>query len=202
MTDKTVLGVSAEDYLAEYADQYCEWVEGVIIRMSPASQRHDALTAYFRHLVDAYLELNPIGRAFSAPFVMRLAHSFREPDIQIVLADNPHTLTDTGLHGGADICLEVVSPESVARDYGDKFAEYEQAGVREYWIIDPLRLECRFHRLQSEGYYTTILPDTNGDYRTPLLPQLVVNVDTLWLDPLPGAVTIAEQVKTMLRGDG
>lgn len=105
MSDKTVTGVSAEDYLATYADQYCEWVGGEIIRISPVSQRHDALTAYFRHWVDAYLELNPIGRAFSAPFVMRLAHSFREPDIQIVLADNPHTLTDMALHGGADICL-------------------------------------------------------------------------------------------------
>lgn len=94
-----------------------------------------------------------------------------------------------------------VSPESVARDYGDKFAEYEQAGVREYWIVDSLRLECRFHRLQSEGYYATVLPDDNGDYRTPLLPNLVVNVDSLWLDPLPGVVGIAEQVKTMFKRD-
>jgi hypothetical protein len=53
--------------------------------MSPVSEQHDLLTAYFRHLLDIYLELNPVGRVRSAPFVLRLeaAESSREPDLQV-----------------------------------------------------------------------------------------------------------------------
>ena len=80
--------VSAEDYLAQYAGTFHEWVRGIVIKMSPASLQHDALTNYLRYLLDIYFELNPLGRAVSAPFVMRLetTRSFREPDIQVTLS--------------------------------------------------------------------------------------------------------------------
>ena len=53
--------------------------------------------------------------------------------------------------GAADLCVEVVSPESVTRDCREKLTEYEQAGVREYWLIDPFRTQARFHRLTDHG---------------------------------------------------
>ena len=43
------------------------------------------------------------------------------------------------MNGAADICIEVISPESVIRDRGEKFEEYERGGVGEYWIFDYLR---------------------------------------------------------------
>jgi Uma2 family endonuclease len=57
------------------------------------------------------------------------------------------------MDGAADIVIELVSPESVHRDYGEKLYEYEQAGVPGYWIIDPLlpnhpaRMICAFGNL-------------------------------------------------------
>ncbi|HEX3049258.1 MAG TPA: Uma2 family endonuclease [Aggregatilineaceae bacterium] len=179
--------ISVEMYMSHYAGEFHEWVRGAVIRMSPASLKHDALTLYLRYLLDIYFEFNPIGRAVSAPFVMRLdaTRSFREPDVQIILNDNPGQLTDTAMIGPADICIEVVSPESTARDYGDKFKEYETAGVREYWIIDPLRRDTHFYQRQANELYTAVQPDENGDYRTGLLPKLVVSVATLWQAPLP-----------------
>lgn len=196
-------GVSYDDYMAHYAEQFHEWVKGSVIRMSPESITHAMLIKYLEHLLDTYFALKPIGRAISAPFVMRLPDLdiAREPDVQVILNDNPGNLTDTAMVGAADICIEVVSPESATRDFGDKFIEYEKAGVREYWVIDPLRREAHFHRLQDSGLYARIQPDDAGHFHTPLLPRLALRVPTLWADPLPNPVETVAAVQAMVGED-
>jgi Uma2 family endonuclease len=196
-------GVSAEDYLAQYAETFHEWVEGVVIKMSPVTRQHDALCSYLRVLFAAYFELKPIGRVLGEPFVMRLdaIQRMREPDLQIILNDNPGELTDTVMIGPADICIEVVSAESVERDYGAKFNEYEKAGVREYWIIDPLRRRCDFNRRSEDGVYVKMEPDDTGHFRTPLLPKLVLHVPTLWQSELPGVIATGQAVQQMLAAE-
>jgi Uma2 family endonuclease len=191
--------VSEAEYLEQYAAQYCEWVNGVVIKMSPASLRHNFLIDYLTDLLRIYFTLNPIGRLVSSPFVMSLSALSvkREPDLQIVLNANPHELTDTAMNGPADICIEIVSPESVERDRGEKFSDYERGGVREYWIIDPLRNEPLFYRLNDDGVY---IPQKieEGQYRTPLLPQFVLNVATLWAEELPNPLAVVSAVQAML----
>lgn len=144
-----------------------------------------------------YFELRPIGKVRLAPFVMRVGGAVREPDAQVILNDNLGEFTDTGMIGAADICIEIVSPESGARDRGEKFREYEQAGVTECWIIDPTRQQADFFRL-SQGKYFKINPDADGNYQTQLLPELFINVPTLWQESLPGYLEIAEQIREML----
>ncbi|MBI5960386.1 MAG: Uma2 family endonuclease [Chloroflexi bacterium] len=194
--------VPVEQYLAQYAETFHEWVEGVVIKMSPVSIRHDLLTAYFRHLLDIYFELNPIGCVVGQPFVMRMdtLERVREPDLQIILNDNPGQLTPTAMIGPADLCIEVVSPESVERDYGQKFREYEAAGVREYWIIDPVRQRCDLNRLTDARVYAELEPDDSGHYHTPLLPRLALHVPTLWQDQLPSVSETLRAVQAMMAG--
>jgi Uma2 family endonuclease len=188
--------VSAEDYLRQYADSHHEWVRGVVIKMSPQSLPHARLIKYLQHLLDAYFSFRPIGQTLTAPFVMRLEKAFREPDVMVIRDDNPSDLTENALVGPADICIEVVSPESASRDYGEKLIEYEQARVREYWIIDPLRQRCQFNRLEAD-VYIPIQPE-EAVYQTPLLPRLSVHVPTLWHDPLPNLAEIMQSVQAML----
>ena len=193
--------VTFDDYMAHYAADFHEWVQGVVIKMTPVSLFHTELVDYLRDLLRAYFSYNPIGRVTGEPFVMRLEtiESAREPDLQIILNDNSGQLTDTAMIGPADICIEIVSPESVTRDYGDKFKEYEQGGVGEYWIIDPERRTCHFHRLQDDTkLYAPIHPDENGNYMTPKLPRLALHIPTLWLDDLPDVVATVESVRAMV----
>lgn len=168
-------GVSADEYMERYAARHGD-------------------------LLKAYFALNPTGRVLGAPFIMRVdaTESRREPDLPVILKTNPGELTETYMHGPADICVEIVSAESVARDYGEKFEEYEAGGVREYWILDPIRSQTHFYRLDENGIYRLILPDAEGNYRTPLLPGLVLHVPTLWQDTLPDLVTIVEAARAML----
>lgn len=191
--------VDAETYLEHYAEQRYEWKDGVLIPMSPVSLDHDLIVEYLRMLLRAYLSALKLGMVTGGPYVMRLANSFREPDLMVVLKTNPTPITHDSLMGPADICIEVASPSNSNVDYGDKMLEYEAAGVREYWIIDPVRRISTFYRLDdATGYFETVTLTPTGDYRTDLLPKFVLNVPTLWQPELPDFWAIGDMVKKML----
>lgn len=59
--------ITLDDYLAHYADRHCEWVEGVVIRMTPAELRHNDLVYFLYALLKAYFELRPVGREVGQP---------------------------------------------------------------------------------------------------------------------------------------
>jgi Uma2 family endonuclease len=193
-------GVSEAEYMERYAEHFCEWVEGDVIKMSPVHERHDKLSRYNAMLFEAFFALNPIGQIRVAPFVMRCADDApkREPDIQIILNVHQERLKPTFTDGPADILIEIVSQGTIDTDRGDKFIEYEKCGVGEYWLFDPLRREALFYRLNSDGIYMPHLTDAEGNYRTPALPGFALHVPTLWQDPLPDFYAIGEAVKAML----
>lgn len=179
--------MSYEAFLA-WADEdtRAEWVDGEVIRLSPASNRHqnlsDFLTALLRHFVEAH----ELGVVLSAPFQMKLGPEGpgREPDVLFVAAEHLDRLKDNHLDGPADLAVEIISPESRARDRGDKFYEYEQVGIREYWLIDPIRKQAEFYSLGEDGIYTAV-PLEDGLFRSGVLPGLVLEVAWLWQEPLP-----------------
>jgi Uma2 family endonuclease len=199
------MDVSEENYLHAYAELHCEWLDGIVIKMPPVFDRHDLLTQHFIILFRAYFEKMAIGELRHDPTTMRyelevdgkkkLRH--RQPDIQIILEDNPNTLTESYMDGAADIVIEIVSKESIERDYGTKFHEYERIGVREYWIIDPLKKETRFYRLNEKKAY--VLQEVGDVYSSPLIPNLKVNILTFWQDKLPGPAAIVQEITKMLQ---
>ena len=190
---------SAEEYMEHYAEDFHEWIDGVVYKMSSVSLNHEKITGYLRELFSAYFALTTSGNVVSAPFVMVLdtIPSRREPDLQIILGENQENITDTYMNGAADICIEVVSPSNQDTDYGAKFNEYEQGGVKEYWIIDPKRRIIRFNRLDEEGVYRDI-PANNGIYETPLLPKLKIDTSVLWQKNMPNIIEVVNAVKKLV----
>jgi Uma2 family endonuclease len=194
-------GVSFEEYMEKYAGDFCELVEGNVIKKPPIHERHDELSRYLSVLFGAYFAVKPIGIIRRAPFVMRALPELpkREPDLQIILKTNPKQPKPTLMDGAADICIEIVSPGSEDTDRGEKFIEYEKGGVGEYWIFDHRRKEALFYRLNEEGVYIPQYADDDGNYRTPILPGFALHVPTLWQSPLPDLFSVADAVKAMLK---
>ncbi len=192
------VNVSEEEFEQKYLDGFYEWVRGVVINVAASSLPHAELLLYLGHLLDAYFELNPIGKVIVQSLMMELKDvgSKREPDVMIILKSSMEKVTDTKIKGAADICIEIVSAESVARDYGDKFEEYEKGGVKEYWIIDYKRKVCDFHRLVDDIYIRQEV-DTEQNYETPLLPKLKVHVPTLWSEEFPQTIAVGKAVQKM-----
>lgn len=86
--------------------------------------------------------------------------------------------------------MEVVSPESVGRDRGEKFVEYESAGVREYWLIDYERNRAEFYELQLNGLYR--LANTDGIYRSNVVEGFFIREDWFWQESLPTIEALRE----------
>jgi Uma2 family endonuclease len=189
--------VSFEAFLA-WADEdtLAEWVDGEIVLMTPNSVDHQDLLAFVYDLVKAHVQAHALGKVYFAPILMHLPTrpSGREPDLLFIAAEHLDRLQPTYLDGPADLVVEIVSPESVVRDRGEKFAEYEGAGIPEYWLIDPLRREAAFYQLGPDGLYQRGAIDAEGVYRSAVLPGFWLRVDWLWQRPLPSVSEVTRQI--------
>ncbi len=192
--------VSYEDFLNRYDGEHVEWIDGVVITMSPVTPDNNRISGFASRLLATYLELAGGGEVFTDPVVMRLPnqHRGRAPDIQVVLPANTHLVQGQEIAGPADLVVEVISPGSQHRDRVEKFAEYERAGVKEYWILDPTRHETLFYVLNAQGLYELQEPDEHGVYHSVVLDHLTIPAGIFWRDPLPNTVEILQMVQFML----
>lgn len=178
-------GQMTYDEFLSWADEdtLAEWVDGEVAMYSPASDRHQDLVRFLTSVLGIYVEVHSLGTVRPAPFQMKLAHSGREPDLLFVAQDRQDRMKETYLDGPADLVVEIVSPESIGRDRGVKFYEYEEANVPEYWLIDPQREQAEFYQLDEEGRYRLVSPGAEAIYHSQVLPGFELPVAWLWDPP-------------------
>jgi len=184
-----------EEFLA-WADEdtLAEWVDGEVVMSSPASSRHQEIVGFLSTVIGMFVRQRELGVAMLAPFQMKLLDSGREPDLIFVAARHVDRLRNTYLDGPADLAIEVLSPESVSRDRGEKFYEYARGGVPEYWLIDPLRKWAEFYRLGALGLYEPIFSGREGIFHSEAVPGFWLRVEWLWQEPLPGSLRILGEI--------
>lgn len=174
-----------EEFLA-WADEdtLAEWVGGDVVMTSPASFEHQQIVRLLVSTMGTFVETHQLGVVLSAPFQMKVGDRGREPDILFVRNEHRERLKPTFLDGPADLVVEVVSPESVSRDRGDKFIEYEGAGVEEYWLIDPRRKIAEFYRLDEQNRYHMVQSGETGQFYSAVIHDFWVRVEWFWKPPL------------------
>ena len=183
------LKMSYDEFL-DWADEdtLAEWVDGEVIMASPASLEHQDIAGFLDTILRAYVERGKLGTILVAPFQMKLAKSGREPDVMFVATAHRARLKKTYLDGPADVVVEIISPESAGRDRGDKYFEYEQAGIPEYWLIDPPSKRAEFYQLGTDGTYQQAALTPDGIYRSPTIPGFWLRASWLWhLPPVEDA---------------
>jgi Uma2 family endonuclease len=176
-------------------DISAEWINGDVIIMSPASTQHQYVGGFLHHIIDFFVQKHQLGAVLQAPYKMKLENYGPEPDLLVVLNQNKQRIQKTYLDGPADLVVEIISPESVGRDRGEKFTAYEAAGIPEYWLIDPIRQQAEFYQLGNTSRYQFIQVGENGRYHSHILAGLWLQVDWLWLDPLPSIVDVLHQLE-------
>ena len=191
--------MSYDEYLAWVGeDIHAEWVNGEAIIQIPPKQPHQRIVAFLLQLIGLFIELSHAGRILPAPFEMRATPDgpAREPDLLFVAQAHLDRLTETRLNGPADLAVEIISDDSVARDRADKFYEYQTAGVTEYWIIDPRPGYERadFYVLDDNGRYRPVPIDANGLYQSTVLPEFWLHVDWLLLSEPPDVLKALSQI--------
>ena len=170
--------------LTGYCNRLIEFTDGRLEILPIPTQRHQAISRFLFLAMLAALR-DSGGDVFYAPLRLRIrAGKFREPDLLLVRrAGDPRCRDDYWL--GADLVLEVVSPDDPGRDLVDKRADYAEAGVPEYWIVNPIDETITVLVLGDGGYreHGVFRPGQQAD--SPLLPGFSVNVREAFSATLP-----------------
>lgn len=182
--------MSYDEYLDFAGDsQIIEWTDGEAIIHMPPTDKHQDISRFLSTLIDMFVQIFNLGMLRYAPFEVKLWPDgpAREPDLVFIRRENLEKLTPERFEGGPDLVIEIISPGSVSEDRVRKFAQYEQAGVQEYWLIDPRphQQQADFYLLGEDGLFHAAPLAPGGRYRSTVIPDFWLNLDWLWREPLP-----------------
>ena len=176
------------DYLKWTFEDRLELIKGKLFKMSPAPSRiHQKLSVILTRELADYLKGKPC-EIYVAPFDVRLPRKSKEdkeiitvvqPDICVIC--DPSKLDDKGCLGAPDIIIEILSPGNNKKELANKYEVYEEAGVKEYWLIVPIESACFQYILNKEGRYFAAKPLTTGDkVTTPILPGFSLDLEEVF----------------------
>lgn len=170
-----------EEYLrlTDSTSRLVEFTDGFLEPLPMPTDKHQILLKHLFLAWHAFLEPRG-GMVLFAALRLRLrTGEFREPDLLCVLdAKDPRCENRFWL--GADLVAEIVSEDGADRDLVQKKREYAQAGILEYWIVNPLQESVIVYRLQGKRYVRHSLFRRGQQASSALLPEFSVNVTDLF----------------------
>ena len=190
------LRMSEEQFIAWSSDEVrAEWVDGEVEIMNAVMSDHADLTMFITLVVGNFVTLNELGKVWAEPFHVKLPRQRRRrsPDLFFAAKSHLNLLEQNQFNGAPDLIVEVVSADSQNRDRRIKFLEYQNAGVREYWLADPLSRSFDAYTLGADGKYQAIsLMD--GKVNSKVLQGFYFRQEWVWQLQFPNPVTVVQQM--------
>ncbi len=166
-----------EDYYNLSENVRAELIDGQLYYMAAPSRVHQKILNFMNTEINIYLRTKDVPcEVYPAPFVVKLFSeddkNVVEPDISVIC--DPDKLTDRGCTGAPDWIVEIISPTTSSHDYIRKLNLYADAGVREYWIVNPIDQSVYVYFLEEDKFRTTAYT---------LQDKIKANIyDDLWID--------------------
>lgn len=137
-----------------------EIIDGVLYRTPAPGTGHQSVSNLIATLLTIHVQFAGLGRVFAAPIDVELAPgTVVQPDVLVVLNANLGAITPSRIIGAPDLVVEIASPSTAGYDRREKQDAYAQAGVREYWIVDPGAQTVELLTLAGQAY------QSQGGYR-------------------------------------
>lgn len=179
---------SYADYMRFAFDERMEIIKGRLFQMSPAPSRyHQKSFGSIHNSLYNFLEGQKC-EVYGAPFDVRLPKKSKEdkdiftvvqPDVVVVC--DPIKLDRRGCIGAPDIVVEILSPGNNKKELQNKYEVYEEAGVKEYWIVSTSDQTFFKYILNDAGKFEPTRLLTAGDkVTTPILPGFVLDLDKVF----------------------
>ena len=155
------------DYLMWKFQERVELLKGKIFKMAAPSPVHQRISGLLFVKFYAYFEGKKC-ELFHAPFDVRIPRknekdeeilTVLQPDICVIC--DPEKIDSRGCLGAPDLVVEILSPGNLQNELDSKFRIYEEAGVAEYWIVDPEH-EAVWVNVLKEGQYIIQKPVAMG----------------------------------------
>ena len=144
-----------EDYYNSPEDVRAELIDGQFYDIASPSRIHQEILGFLFLGISSYIRSkNGDCKVYPAPFAVKLFvddnRTVAEPDISVIC--DPNKLTDRGCTGAPDWIVEIVSPSNSSHDYIRKLNLYADAGVREYWIVNPQKETIFVYHLEETKF--------------------------------------------------
>lgn len=173
------------DYVLWQFQERVELIKGFILKMSPApSSKHQAISHNLGGCFYNNFKRKPC-RVFEAPFDVRLPIKSTKKDTTVVQPDlcvicDESKIDEKGCNGVPDLIVEIISPNNSKHDIHTKFNLYLEAGVQEYWLVEPVQRIILIYTLR-DGEYIGLKPLVEGEYvASPLFPDLDIAVEDVF----------------------
>lgn len=188
-------GYTFEEFCSTIKDgEKADLIDGVIYMSSPDNTDAATLFGWLFRLIGDFVDERELGQVFGSRVAFRLDKpQGPEPDIAFVRADRLHIVQRGFVNGPPDLALEIVSPDSIERDYVRKREQYRKAGVLEYWIVDEMEQRVVLLKRSASGAYREIKP-RKGVLHSQVLPGFWLRPEWLWQEPLPKKTTILAKI--------
>lgn len=147
---------SEADYMALRPNRHVEFTDGVIEVLPVPTYSHQKILRFLFRAIEAFALARQLGEVMFASLRVQIrSGKYREPDIVFMLAEHSQRCGEE-YWIGADLVMEIVSsdPRSRERDLANKRADYTEAGIPEYWIVDPVESRIEILRLDGATYQT------------------------------------------------
>lgn len=143
---------TSDDYWNLPDGQRSELIDGKLYDMAPPSRVHQRLISQLTVTISNYIRSQSGScEVYPAPFAVNLTsndQTWVEPDISVIC--DKQKLSDRGCEGAPDWIIEIVSPSSSRMDYFVKLFKYRSSGVREYWIVNPMKKTVQTYSFEGD----------------------------------------------------
>ena len=179
-------GITEAEYLhlTRHGNRLAEFSDGHIEVLPMPTTAHQRIV---RYLIGLLMSLaGSRGEVLFAPLRVRLRPGkFREPDVVFMLAEHAARIGNE-FWDGADLVMEIVSDDDPDRDLNTKRQEYADAGIPEYWIVDPRTKTVTVLTLQSGQYAVHSEAHDGGTVHSALLKEFLADVQAIFASADPG----------------
>ncbi len=165
------------DYLTWKFEERVELIKGKVFKMAAPMKKHQGISMFLSIKIGNYLENKPC-KVYAAPFDVRLpipkgdkTYTVVQPDLCIICDDSK--TDDRGAIDAPDLVVEILSPRTSKTDLNYKFDLYQEAKVKEYWIVCPVQKSITIYILNKEDKYIGLKPLTEDNrLKSVLFPSL------------------------------
>lgn len=178
---------SYADYLRWNIDERLELIKGKIFRMSPAPNRYHQDISGTLFLKLGIFLAGEDCKVYAAPFDVRLpVKSKKDKDVLTVVQPDICVICDTsklddkGCIGAPDIVIEILSPGNNSKELRHKYDVYEEAGVKEYWIVSPQDQSFLFYTLIGGKFQPSKLMTSEESFVSSVLPGLELQLSDVF----------------------
>jgi Uma2 family endonuclease len=176
------------DYFKWNIEERVELILGRTYKMGAPSPAHQELSGHVHNILYTWLK-GKACKVYTAPFDVRLpGKSADDKDIYTVLQPDICVICDLskidkkGCLGAPDIVIEILSPGNNSKELRNKYKLYEQAGVREYWIISPENQTFLKHTLIDSQFVLSPLQTTGDSVTSTVLPGLSFDLANIFTE--------------------